>query len=37
MIIMGTQAHSGVGRFRFRGITDQLIRNGEIPMLTIQN
>jgi Universal stress protein UspA and related nucleotide-binding proteins len=37
MIIMGTQARSGVGRFLFGSVTDQVIQDGEIPVLAIQS
>lgn len=37
LIVMGTQARSGVGRFLFGSVTDQVIRDGEIPVLAIQD
>jgi len=37
MIVMGTQARSGVGRFLFGSVTDQVIQDGKIPVLAIQN
>jgi nucleotide-binding universal stress UspA family protein len=37
LIVMGTQARSGVGRFLFGSVTDQVIQDGEIPVLAIQN
>lgn len=36
MIVMSTQARSGVGRFLMGSVTEQVIRDGEIPVLAVQ-
>ncbi|MFB6229299.1 MAG: universal stress protein [Halobacteriales archaeon] len=36
LIIMATSARSGVGRFLYGSITEQVIRDGDTPVLAIQ-
>ena len=36
LVVMSTSARSGVGRFLYGSITEQVIRNGETPVLAIQ-
>lgn len=36
MIVMSTHARSGVGRFLMGSVTEQVIRDGTIPVLAIQ-
>ena len=35
-VVMSTNARSGVGRFLYGSITEQVIRDGETPVLAIQ-
>jgi nucleotide-binding universal stress UspA family protein len=36
MVVMATEARSGVGRFLFGSVTEQVIRDGDTPVLAIQ-
>ena len=36
LVVMSTNARSGVGRFLYGSITEQVIRDGETPVLAIQ-
>ena len=36
LIIMATSARSGVGRFLYGSVTEQVIRDGDTPVLAIQ-
>ena len=36
LVVMATEARSGVGRFLFGSITEQVIRDGDTPVLAIQ-
>lgn len=36
MIVMSTHGRSGVGRFLMGSVTEQVIRDGEIPVLVVQ-
>ena len=36
LVVMSTNARSGVGRFLYGSITEQVIRDGETPVLVIQ-
>lgn len=36
IIVMSTNARSGVGRFLRGSVTEKVIRNGEIPVLAVQ-
>ena len=36
LLVMATQARSGVGRFLFGSVTEQTIRDGDTPVLAIQ-
>lgn len=36
LVVMSTHARSGVGRFLFGSVTEQVIRDGETPVLAVQ-
>lgn len=37
LLVMATRARSGVGRFLFGSVTEQVIRDGETPVLAVQH
>ncbi len=36
LVVMGTHARSGVGRFLRGSVTEQVIRDGDVPVLAVQ-
>ncbi len=36
LVVMSTHARSGIGRFLYGSITEQVIRDGEVPVLAVQ-
>ncbi|MEF8819203.1 MAG: universal stress protein [Haloferacaceae archaeon] len=36
LIVMSTHARSGIGRFLYGSITEQVIRDGDVPVLAVQ-
>lgn len=36
LVVMSTHARSGVGRFLYGSVTEQVIRDGDVPVLAIQ-